>query len=330
MLVGGVDVGSTTTKAVVMKDGKIIANYITRSTVSPKETSRFAMEEALKQVDISSVDELDNIISLGYGRRQVFFANDETSEIRCHAKGAHYLMPDVRTLIDVGGQDSKAIAITPDGKVVDFKMNDRCAAGTGKFYDRMILSLGISHEDISALENQGPNPYQISSQCTVFAETEVITLLNEAFDFRDIIAGINKSVASRICGIVNIVGLKDKLSFSGGCSKNHGLIMAIEKKLKTKVVPLPFDPQFTGALGAALFAAEELESGHAFSKPKSQLPDCPRCSKKSEIIMQCRDCGTPFCQLCYIKTSKTLRRPGLLIGSNFHCPECNGINIKKR
>ncbi|MCP4629326.1 MAG: hypothetical protein GY850_38355, partial [bacterium] len=170
--------------------------------------------------------------------------------------------PDTRTLIDVGGQDSKMIAVSKTGRVREFKMNDRCAAGTGKFFEAMAIALGLQVEEIAAPENQGKTPYLISSQCSVFAESEVISLLNESNDLKDIIAGINDSVASRICGMVKVIGgLKEKLAFSGGCSKNSGLIRGIESRLGTSIQVPPFDPQLAGAIGAALFAAEKLKNG---------------------------------------------------------------------
>ncbi len=331
MIVGGCDIGSTTTKAVVMKDGDIIGSYITRSIVEPEKTSRYAMDKAVRQAGLSSIDDLEYVVGMGHGRLKVMFANETVSEIACHAKGVHYMLPDTRTLIDVGGQDSKMIAVSKTGRVNEFKMNDRCAAGTGKFFEAMAFSLDLELDDIGAPENQGKNPYPISSQCSVFAETEVITLVNEGKDIKDIIAGINHSVASRLCGMVRIIGgLKEKLAFSGGCSKNRGLAIAIESRLGVPIQEPPFDPQLAGAIGAALFAAEKLEAGNTKkSMANAETQKCPRCNREKKTLIKCIECKEIFCENCYTTSSKIKKSIYPLVNIIPRCPHCDNVDTEK-
>ncbi len=259
MIVGGCDIGSTTGKAVVMKDGEIIASHILRSTTSPGKTARLAMDAAIEQAGLSSIDDLEKIIGTGYGRLKVPFAEENISEISCHAKGAHWMASDIRTVVDIGGQDCKVISVSGKGTVNEFVMNDRCAAGTGKFFEAMARALDCGLEGISALDNQGPEPCPISNQCSVFAESEVVTLVNEGYDLKNIISGINASVASRLSSMVRRVGLIKELALTGGCSKNDGLVKSLSAKLNVDVITLPIDPQLAGAIGAARFAAEKLD-----------------------------------------------------------------------
>jgi len=257
MIVGGVDVGSATGKAVVMKDGEIIGSDLIAATTRPQETARLVMEAAVSQAGLPSIDHLDNIIGTGYGRLKVPFAEENVSEISCHARGAHWLAPTTRTVVDIGGQDCKVISVSEKGTVINFAMNDRCAAGTGRFFEAMARVLYCGLEGISAPENQGEEPCVISNQCSVFAESEVVTLVNEGTELPNIIAGINISVASRLNSMVRRVGLVEDLVLTGGCSKNDGLAKALAAKLSIKIEKLPQDPQLAGAVGAALIAAEK-------------------------------------------------------------------------
>jgi predicted CoA-substrate-specific enzyme activase len=163
--------------------------------------------------------------------------------------------------VDIGGQDCKVISVSDKGKVLDFKMNDRCAAGTGRFFEGMARALCCGLEGISSPDNQGEDPCIISNQCSVFAESEVVTLVNEGIDLRNIIAGINLSVASRLTSMSRRVGVVNDVTLTGGCSKNDGLAAALAKKLDIEVMGLPQDPQIAGALGAAVFAAEKIAAG---------------------------------------------------------------------
>ncbi len=258
MIVGGCDIGSATGKAVVMKDGVVVSYSITPATVKPDVTARKAMDEALQKAGLSKLEDLDYVVGTGYGRLRVDFANENISEISCHARGAQWLLPTVRTVVDIGGQDCKVMSITEKGKVLEFVMNDKCAAGTGKFYEAMARTLHITLEQLSTLGLDARKPAVISSQCSVFAESEVITLINEDIELADIIAGLNNSVAGRLSGMVGRVGLVQDVVLTGGCAKNDSLSRALEQRLKVKIKKLPMDPQIAGAVGAAVIAAEKV------------------------------------------------------------------------
>lgn len=257
MLVGGCDVGSTTGKAVILDGTLVVSHFITPSTTNPEKTARLAMDEAVKLAGLSSLTDLRYIVGTGYGRLKVPFANENVSEITCHARGAHWLNPAVRTVVDIGGQDCKVMSVDKNGRVLEFAMNDRCAAGTGRFFEAMARVLSCGLDGISAIDNQGSNAASITSQCSVFAESEVITLIAEGVALPDIIAGINNSVANRLFSMVRRIGLTKELALTGGCSKNEGLAKALEKKLGVAVTLLPQDPQIAGAVGAALIASEK-------------------------------------------------------------------------
>jgi predicted CoA-substrate-specific enzyme activase len=258
MIVGGCDVGSATGKAVVMKDGEIVSQVIIPSTTKPELTARTVMEEAVTEAGLSSLEGLNYIVGTGYGRLKVPFANENISEITCHARGAHWMSSAVRTVVDIGGQDCKVMALDAKGKVLQFVMNDRCAAGTGRFFEAMARVLDCGLEGLSSLCLQGKNPATISSQCSVFAESEVVTLVNEGVDLEDIVAGLHISVARRLNSMVRRVGLTEDVALTGGCAKNEGLAKMLEDKLKVEIKKLPQDPQIAGAAGAAIIAMEKL------------------------------------------------------------------------
>ncbi len=260
MLVGGCDIGSTTGKAVVLNEKEILAYSILPSTTRPEETAKMAMDEAMKQAGLSSLEDMEYVVGTGYGRLKVPFANENISEITCHGRGAHWLCPSIRTVVDIGGQDCKVISLSDKGKVIEFVMNDRCAAGTGRFFEAMARVLHCGLEGISDLSNQGETASTITSQCSVFAESEVVTQINEGTDIKNIIAGINNSVAARLTSMVRRVGLVEDLALTGGCSKNDGLARSLEGKLGIKVTRLPIDPQIAGAIGAAVIAREKMQA----------------------------------------------------------------------
>jgi len=254
MIVAGIDLGSTTGKAVVLVDDKIFLGDIIMSTPKPALTAQLAMDAALKNAGLSSVKDLSYIVSTGYGRLKVDFANENISEISCHAKGAFYAMPSVRTVIDIGGQDCKAISLSDKGAVLGFEMNDRCAAGTGRFFQVMAKVLACGLDGIGDPANISKTPASISSQCSVFAESEIITLVNNDISLPDIITGINKAVASRVSSLARRVGVSEDVVISGGCYNNAGLRAALEDSLGMKITKLLLNPQFMGALGAAVLA----------------------------------------------------------------------------
>jgi predicted CoA-substrate-specific enzyme activase len=257
-IVAGCDVGSTTGKAVILKDGEIVSSSIVWCKPRPEETARIAINEAMERFDISSLEELDCIVGTGYGRLKISFAHTNISEISCHGMGAFWNCNSVRTIIDIGGQDLKVIGIGDTGKVVEFAMNDKCAAGTGKFLENMARVLGLDLETLSTISLEGTRAAAISSQCSVFAESEVITLLNEGEDIANIALGLHNSIASRLLTLIKRVGAREDITIAGGCAKNTGLIDALGKKLDTELVRLSEDPQIMGALGAALFAEKKL------------------------------------------------------------------------
>ncbi len=258
MIVGGCDIGSATGKSVIFKDGEILAYAIIPSTIKPEVTARKSMEEALQKAGLASPDSLGYIVGTGYGRLRVGFANENVSEITCHARGAQWLCRTTRTVVDIGGQDSKVISVSDKGKVLEFAMNDKCAAGTGRFFEAMARTLHMNLEELSTAGLQSEKPVHLASQCSVFAESEVITMINEGAELADIVAGINHAVAGRLAAMVGRVGLVEDVVLTGGCAKNEGLAKAMEQRLKVKIKRLPLDPQIAGAVGAAVIAAEKI------------------------------------------------------------------------
>ncbi len=255
----GCDVGSTYAKCVILdEENNIASSAIVRSKVDPSHSAKASIEEAMKNIDgLNSVEDLAYIIGTGYGRTQIDFAQENVSEISCHAMGVHTINPKVRTIIDIGGQDVKGISVDADGSVKDFGMNDKCAAGTGRFFELMARALDVDIEDFSELSLKSTKAISITSQCSVFAETEVISLLSQKKSTADIASGIQLSVAKRCFGMAKSVGMLEEVTVSGGCAKNEGLILALEKVLRVKISRLSFDPQLMGALGAAVYANQK-------------------------------------------------------------------------
>lgn len=255
---GGCDVGSTYTKAVILdENGKMVSNTTIKSKIVAEESARNAMQEVLSKAGLNSEQDLTYLIGTGYGRNKVPFADENISEISCHAMGVHVTDPKVKAIIDIGGQDVKGISIDTDGTVKNFAMNDKCAAGTGRFFEAMARSFEMSLDEFSKLSLNAQNIIPITAQCTVFAESEVITLVGEGKPMDEIAAGIQMAVAKRCFVMAKKAGATDSITLSGGCAKNAGLKKAIEQVLKIKVVDLNIDPQLMGALGAAEFARQK-------------------------------------------------------------------------
>ena len=256
---GGCDAGSTYTKCVIIdENGKILAAVTKRSRINPVLSAKDALDEAVSQVDgLNSAEELTYLIGTGYGRNKVPFADENISEISCHAMGVHVTDPSVKAIIDIGGQDVKGIAIDTDGTVLNFAMNDKCAAGTGRFFESMARAFEMSLDEFSNLSLTAKNVIPITAQCAVFAESEVISLVGEGKPMEEIAAGIQLSVAKRCFVMAKKAGASDSVTLTGGCAKNEGLKKAIEKVLKINVVDLPTDPQLMGALGAAEYARQK-------------------------------------------------------------------------
>ncbi len=255
-VVAGVDVGSLSTEVVLMGKDKNYQYAIVATGANSKTAAQKAMDEALKQVG-QKTEEIIFTLATGYGRISIPFADKRVTEITCHGKGAHYLFPSSSTVIDIGGQDSKVIRITPQGgKVVDFVMNEKCAAGTGRFLEVMAQSLEVALDDMGRLSSEAGNSVPISSMCTVFAESEVVSLIAEGHPVKEIIRGIHDSVADRTLGMVNRVGLEEEVVMTGGVAKNNGVVECLQNRLGT-TLNIPEEPQIVGALGAALLAHQE-------------------------------------------------------------------------
>ena len=252
---GGCDVGSTTGKAVILNDEGIVADALIESRIDPEETARVALGQACANVpDLGGTGDLARLVGTGYGRNEVPFANENISEITCHAVGAHWCDSGIRTIIDIGGQDVKAIAVDEEGSVLEFAMNDKCAAGTGRFYEAMSRTFGLDLEAFSELSLQAAKTIPVTSQCSVFAETEVISLISRRHRPADIAAGVQEAVSRRVFSLARRVGVRPKVTVTGGCAKNRGLLKVLARLLRSEMVELTVDPQIVGALGAALLA----------------------------------------------------------------------------
>ncbi|HEY8349869.1 MAG TPA: acyl-CoA dehydratase activase [Clostridia bacterium] len=256
---GGCDAGSTYTKCVIIDEsGKIVSDVTLKSRINAVLSAEEALKQAIARVPgLDSAKDLAYLVGTGYGRNKVPFADENISEISCHAMGVHVTDPTVRAIIDIGGQDVKGIAIDKDGTVLNFAMNDKCAAGTGRFFEAMARAFEMDLTEFSNLSLKAKNVIPITSQCTVFAESEVISLVGEGKPMEEIAAGIQYSVAKRCFVMAKKAGAVDRITLTGGCAKNAGLKDAIEKVLRIKVIDLPVDPQLMGALGAAEFARQK-------------------------------------------------------------------------
>lgn len=257
-LVAGVDIGSSTAKAVVLRQDEILAYSLIPTGPDGPATAHQALELALTEAGLRQKD-MEYIVSTGYGRVNVPFAHLNLTEISCHAKGMNWLHPEVRTILDVGGQDSKVIRCNEIGKVTNFVMNDKCAAGTGRYLERIAKTLGVTPERIGAISLEpvhGPLP--ISSFCAVFAQTDVLTLVRQNKPPADILAGACEAIAERLTSLLGKVGgIEERFAMTGGVAKNMGIVRRLERVYSTSIV-LAFEPQVVGALGAALLGKERL------------------------------------------------------------------------
>lgn len=253
MITAGIDIGSMTTKGAVVADGKVLATKVIFTGYNAEAAGRKIFDDLLKALKLGE-SEVDRVVSTGYGRKAVKFAQATITEITCHAAGAHFLNPLVRSVIDIGGQDSKAIAMNAHGKVTDFAMNDKCAAGTGRFLEVMARAMEVDLDAFGDLSLKAKKPAQISSTCTVFAESEVISLIAGGETRENIVAGIHESVAARVVAMARRVGMANPIMMTGGVAKNRGVVKALEEKLGNTIEVSPY-AQENGAIGAALLAA---------------------------------------------------------------------------
>jgi (R)-2-hydroxyacyl-CoA dehydratese activating ATPase len=255
----GVDIGSTMTKVVIFSD-RMVASLIGPTGPEHRKLANKVMEEALRKAEISFGD-LSYVVATGYGRINVPFADRQVTEITCHAKGLVSLLPTARTIVDIGGQDSKGIKIK-NGKVVGFVMNDKCAAGTGRFMEIIADTLGVALSDLGTISQTATKPAEIANTCTVFAEGEVISKLASGESVPNLVAGVHEAIATRVYALVAKLKIEPDVAITGGGAKNLGLVKALETKFKLPVL-IPPEPLLTGALGAALIGKESYENALA-------------------------------------------------------------------
>lgn len=254
-ITAGVDVGSLTAKSVVIKDGEIVGRALIPSGINPEASGLEVLQKALQDAGLTR-DDLSYVVATGYGRISAPYADKTVTEIMCHASGAYFLDPRVRTIVDMGGQDCKALRLNDAGKLIDFTLNDKCAAGTGRFLEVMARVFGVPLEELGPLSLKATAKVAMSSTCTVFAESEVISLLARGEAPENIISGIHHAIAQRIAGMFSRVGVEDIFFFSGGVSKNIGQRKAIEEALGVTLIVHP-DSQLVGAIGAAVIGQKE-------------------------------------------------------------------------
>ena len=259
----GVDVGSTQTKAVIIdEDSKIVSRSLIETGANVVKAAEKAFLIALEDGNLRE-EEVAYVIGTGYGRYKVTFGNAQVTEISCHGRGAVHIFPNTRTVLDMGGQDTKAISISENGEIIDFCMNDKCAAGTGRFLGAASIALDIPIDDLGPTALQSKKPVKISTTCTVFAETEVLSWLGKGKKIQDILMGVHSSIASRSVSLLRRVGITDQITFTGGVAKNIGMIEVLNRVLGMKM-NVSDDSPYMGALGAAMFALD-----HIF---KSRIP----------------------------------------------------------
>jgi predicted CoA-substrate-specific enzyme activase len=271
----GIDLGSTMTKVVIIDEGgKICARVESHTGAEHRRLANKVMEEALKQATLS-FDKIEYVVATGYGRINVPFADCQITELTCHARGVFNLFPSVRTALDIGGQDAKGLKIK-EGKLIDFVMNDKCAAGTGRFLEVIAKALGLKLEDLGNISLKSASRVNISNTCTIFAQQEVISHLSEGIPLEDIVAGLHEAIASRAVGMLRRLKIEPDVVFTGGVAKNSGVVKAVRENLGGEIL-VPEDPLISGALGAALLGKEivqkALAKGEAVPKKERRLAE---------------------------------------------------------
>ncbi|MBI4350239.1 MAG: 2-hydroxyglutaryl-CoA dehydratase [Elusimicrobia bacterium] len=252
----GVDVGSTQTKAVVMDENrKVLGQAIIPTGANVIKAAEKAFPIAVKAAGLHPQD-IAYVVGTGYGRYKVTFGQSQITEISCHARGAHFLFPGTRTVLDMGGQDTKAIRIGPAGDVIDFSMNDKCAAGTGRFLAAAAEAAGLGLDEIGPISLKGTRPVKLTTVCTVFVESDILSYLVQGKKIEDILSGVHKAIATRTLSLAARVGVDPEITFTGGVSRNVGMVQALEERLGLKINISP-DAHLAGAIGAALFAVEK-------------------------------------------------------------------------
>jgi (R)-2-hydroxyacyl-CoA dehydratese activating ATPase len=263
----GVDVGSTQTKAVIInEDRQIVSRALIDTGANVVKAAENAYVEALKNGNIRE-EEVEYVVGTGYGRYKVTFGDTQITEISCHGRGAVHMFPNTRTVVDMGGQDTKAIRVSPTGEVIDFCMNDKCAAGTGRFLGAAAAALEIPLDELGQTALRAEKPVKISTTCTVFAESEVVSWLGKGKKLEDILLGVHQSIVSRSMGLMRRVGIEPEVSFTGGVARNIAVVAELNKAVGFKV-NVSEDSHYMGALGAALFAMDRIMASRV---PSSQL-----------------------------------------------------------
>ena len=257
-IAAGVDVGSTQTKAVVMEQTRgIIASAVVDTGANVTKAAESAFRQACHDGGLDPRD-VGFVVGTGYGRYRITFGNDQMTEISCHARGAHFLFPNTRTVIDMGGQDSKAISIGEDGEVLDFVMNDKCAAGTGRFLSNAADVLGVALGELGELSAAARHPVKITTVCTVFVESDILSYVALGKQPEDIVRGVHLAIAKRTVSLARRVPLVPAVTMTGGVARNAGMVKALEEVLGEPLQVSP-DAQFNGAIGAALYALERVD-----------------------------------------------------------------------
>ena len=259
-IAAGVDVGSTQTKAVVMSDNggvQILARALVDTGANVQRAAERAFDKCCQEAGLNS-SAVGFVVGTGYGRYKIAFGNTQMTEITCHAKGAGFLCPGTRTVIDMGGQDSKAISVGVNGEVLDFVMNDKCAAGTGRFLANSAEVMGISLDEVGPLSLEAKHPVKIATVCTVFVESDILSYLAQGRTGADILGGVHTAIAKRTLSLARRLTIEPEITMTGGVARNIGMVKALEQVLGQKIQVSP-DAQFIGAVGAALFALEKLD-----------------------------------------------------------------------
>ena len=253
----GVDVGSTQTKAIIINEAReIVGRSLTDTGANVVMAAERAFQEALGNSDLRE-EEVEYVVGTGYGRYRVTFGNTQITEISCHGRGAVHMFPGTRTVVDMGGQDTKAIRVSETGEIADFCMNDKCAAGTGRFLGAASSALDIPLDQLGPTALRGKRPVKISTTCTVFAESEVLSWLGKGKKIEDILLGVHQSIAARSAGLLRRVGIEDEVTFTGGVALNVAMIETLNERLGLGV-NVSEESHFMGAIGAALFALDRI------------------------------------------------------------------------
>jgi predicted CoA-substrate-specific enzyme activase len=257
VITAGIDIGSSTSKAAIMEGNQILSYSIISTGAESVGSAQRAMDEALRRANHLSLEDIGRVIATGYGRVIVPFADETVTEISCHARGANWLFPSVRTVLDMGGQDCKAIRCDEQGKLLNFIMNDKCAAGTGRFLEVMSRVMELPLDDIGTLSLQATEEIRINSTCTVFGKSEVTSLIRQGREKPDILAGLHAAIVNRVHTLLRKVGIRPDFAITGGIAKNVGVVQKLAERVGL-VALLPEEPQIIGALGAALFAQDKM------------------------------------------------------------------------